>query len=71
MRGGVPFDGVAQVAHVGLLVSAHHDQEERKTVVLFGHDVFTGLVTQAGWSVPEYKAWLLTTLAHQLLQRPN
>ena len=58
MRGGVPFDGVAQVAHVGLLVSAHHDQEERNTVVLLGREsVFTGLVTsRLGPSVPEYKA---------------
>ena len=47
------------------------DRATDRVVVLFGHDVFTGLVTQAGWSVPEYKAWLLTTLAHQLLQRPK
>lgn len=40
-------------------------------VVLFGHDVFTGLVTEAGWGVPEYKAWLFTTLVHQLLRRPR
>jgi TetR/AcrR family transcriptional regulator, regulator of autoinduction and epiphytic fitness len=40
-------------------------------VVLFGHDVFTSLVTQARWSVPEYKAWLVTTLTQQLLQRPR
>ena len=38
-------------------------------VTLFGHDVFRSLVTEAGWGVPEYKAWLLTTLAQQLLQR--
>ena len=31
----------------------------------------TGLLSQAGWSLPEYKAWLLTTLAQQLLQRPK
>ena len=40
-------------------------------VALFGHDVFRSLVSQAGWSVPEYKAWLLTTLAQQLLQPPS
>ena len=28
-------------------------------------------VTGAGWSVPEYKAWLYTTLVHQLVQRPR
>jgi AcrR family transcriptional regulator len=40
-------------------------------VVLFGHDVYRSLVGEAGWSVPEYKTWLLTALAHQLLQRPK
>ena len=38
-------------------------------VVLFGHDVFRGLVVEAGWSVPAYKAWLFPTLVQQLLQR--
>ena len=38
---------------------------------LFGHDIFGNLVTEAGWSVPEYKAWLFTTLVQQLLQRPR
>lgn len=40
-------------------------------VVLFGHDVYRSLVGDAGWSVPEYKTWLLSTLAQQLLQRPR
>ena len=40
-------------------------------VVLFGHDVYRSLIGEAGWSVPEYKGWLLTTLAQQLLQRPK
>ena len=40
-------------------------------VALFGHDVFRSLVSEATWSVREYKAWLLTTLAQQLLQRPR
>ena len=39
--------------------------------MLFGHDTFTSLVTDAGWSVVEYKAWLFTTLTQQLLQRPR
>ncbi len=40
-------------------------------VVLFGHDVYRSLVGDAGWSVPEYKSWLLATLAQQLLHRPE
>ncbi len=47
-------------------------ETERATdlmVVLFGHDVFHGLVGEAGWSVVEYKAWLYTTLVQQLLRR--
>lgn len=40
-------------------------------VVIFGHDVYRSLVGDAGWSVPEYKTWLLNTLAQQLLQRPE
>jgi TetR/AcrR family transcriptional regulator of autoinduction and epiphytic fitness len=38
-------------------------------VVLFGHDVFRGLVGEAGWSIVEFKAWLFTSLVQQLLQR--
>jgi hypothetical protein len=63
---------VARLAELGML--RHGLNPERATdrvVVLFGHVVFTSLVTQARWSVPEYKAWLLTTLAQQLLQRPK
>jgi len=40
-----------------------------RVAVLFGHDVFGNLVTEAGWSLPEYKAWLYTTLIQQLLQQ--
>jgi AcrR family transcriptional regulator len=40
-------------------------------VVLFGHDVFRGLVLDAGWSVSAYKAWLLPTLVQQLLKQPR
>ena len=63
---------VARLAELGVL--RHGLDPERATdlvVVLFGHDVFTGLVTEARWSVPEYKAWLFTALVHQLLQRPR
>lgn len=35
--------------------------------VLVGHDVYTGLVDGAGWTVPAYKAWVFATLAQQLL----
>ena len=38
-------------------------------VVLFGHDVFHGLVGEAGWSVTDYKAWLFDTLIQQLLRQ--
>ena len=63
---------VARLAELNALRHGlHPDRATDRVVVLFGHDVFTGLVTQAGWSVPEYKAWLLTTLAQQLLQRPK
>ena len=61
---------VARLAELGAL--RHGLTPDRATdlvVVLFGHDVFRSLVSEAGWSVPEYKAWLLTTLAQQLLQR--
>jgi AcrR family transcriptional regulator len=63
---------VARLAELGMLRPGL--DPERATdivVVLFGHDVFTSLVTQARWSVPEYKAWLATTLTQQLLHRPR
>jgi TetR/AcrR family transcriptional regulator, regulator of autoinduction and epiphytic fitness len=61
---------VARLAELGVLrPGLEPDRATDLVVVLFGHDVFRSLVTQAGWSVPEYKAWLLTTLAQQLLQR--
>lgn len=37
--------------------------------VFFGHEVYRGLVVDAGWSLVAYKAWLFTTLVQQLLQR--
>ena len=41
--------------------------------LLAGHDPYRTLVLDAGWAVPEYKAWLFTTLIQQLLkpQRPD
>jgi hypothetical protein len=34
-----------------------------------GHDVYGGLVVEAGWNLVSYKAWLFRTLFQQLLQR--
>jgi len=41
--------------------------------LLAGHDPYRALVLDAGWAVPEYKAWLFTTLVQQLLnpQKPD
>jgi TetR/AcrR family transcriptional regulator of autoinduction and epiphytic fitness len=36
-------------------------------VVLFGHDVYRGLVLDAGWSEADYRAWLSSMLSEQLL----
>ena len=63
---------VARLAELGVLRDGlAPDRATDLVVTLFGHDVFRSLVSAAGWSVPEYKAWLLTTLAQQLLQRPK
>ncbi|MDP8927047.1 MAG: TetR/AcrR family transcriptional regulator [Actinomycetota bacterium] len=40
-------------------------------VVLAGHDVYRGLVQEAQWPVPVYKAWLFTILTQQLLDAPT
>ena len=63
---------VARLADLGALRDRlTRDRATDIVVTLFGHDVFRSLVSEATWSVPEYKAWLLTTLAQQLLQRPR
>ena len=36
--------------------------------VINSHETFLGLTRDAGWTVPEYKAWLYETLSHQLLR---
>jgi TetR/AcrR family transcriptional regulator, regulator of autoinduction and epiphytic fitness len=36
--------------------------------VLFSHHTFLGLTHDAGWTIPEYKAWLYRVLATQLLK---
>jgi AcrR family transcriptional regulator len=63
---------VARLADLGALRERlTRDRATDIVVALFGHDVFRSLVSEASWRVPEYKAWLLTTLAQQLLQRPR
>ena len=63
---------VARLADLGALRDGlSHERATDIVVTLFGHDVFRSLVSEATWSVPEYKAWLLTTLAQQLLQQPR
>ena len=49
---------------------------ERATDIMFvlnGHGTFQGLVIDANWSLPTYKAWLYSTLVAQLLApgQPN
>ena len=59
---------VASVAALGQLRPGLDPERAIDLVaVLVGHDVFRGLVLDAGWPAPAYKAWLFTTLVHQLL----
>ncbi len=61
---------VARLAELGAL--RHGLDPDRATDLvgaLFGHDVFRSLVSEAGWSVPDYKAWLFPALVQQLLER--
>jgi AcrR family transcriptional regulator len=63
---------VAKLGALGALrAGLDEDRATDIVVVLFGHDVYRSVVGEAGWSVTEYKTWLLTTLAQQLLQRPK
>lgn len=63
---------VARLAELGALRDGlDPDRATVIVVALFSHDVFGSLVTDAGWSVPEYKAWLFTTLVQQLLRGPR
>jgi AcrR family transcriptional regulator len=45
------------------------DRATDLVVVLFGHDVFRSLISDASWTVIDYKAWLFTTLVQQLLRQ--
>jgi len=59
---------VARLTELGALRHGlHTDHGTDLVVVLFGHEVFHGLVSEAGWNVTAYKAWLFTTLVQQLL----
>jgi TetR/AcrR family transcriptional regulator of autoinduction and epiphytic fitness len=61
---------VARLTELGALRHGlDPDHATDLVVVLFGHDVFHGLVSEAGWNVAAYKAWLFTTLVQQLLQQ--
>lgn len=61
---------VARIAELGgLRAGLDVPRATDLVVVLFGHDVYRGLVQDAGWTVPSYKAWLFTTLVQQLLGR--
>lgn len=59
---------VARVAELGgLRPGLDLERATDLVVVLAGHDVYRGLVQEALWPVPVYKAWLFTTLTQQLL----
>jgi hypothetical protein len=61
---------VARVAELGALRDGLNvDRAADLAFVLVGHDVYRGLVREAGWTAPAYKAWLFTTLVRQLLHR--
>lgn len=59
---------IARLANRGQLRSGL--TVERATDILFvlySHETCLGLTRDAGWSVPDYKAWLYALLVHQLL----
>jgi TetR/AcrR family transcriptional regulator of autoinduction and epiphytic fitness len=61
---------VARIAELGdLRPELDVERGTDIVVVLFGHEVYRGLVQDAGWTVPSYKAWLFATLVQQLLGR--
>jgi TetR/AcrR family transcriptional regulator of autoinduction and epiphytic fitness len=51
----------------GLRPGLDADRATDLVVVLLGHDVYRGLVQDAGWSPAAYRTWLVTTLVQQLL----
>lgn len=60
---------VARIAELGCL-RPHLDVEHATDLVavLLGHDVYSGLVQEAGWPVRAYRGWLFSTLVEQLLR---
>jgi len=60
---------VARIAELGCL-RPHLDVEHATDLVavLVGHDVYDGLVQEAGWAVRAYRGWLFSTLVEQLLR---
>lgn len=59
---------VARVAELGgLRPGLDAERAADVVVVLAGPDVYLGLVREAGWPVPAYKAWLFTALVRELL----
>jgi len=60
---------IARIADLGAL---RDDLDQQKATdlmfVLVSHDTFRGLVQQAEWTLPAYKAWLYTTLTQQLIR---
>jgi TetR/AcrR family transcriptional regulator of autoinduction and epiphytic fitness len=63
---------VARIAELGgLRPELDVERATDLVVVLVGHDVYRGLVQEAGWNASAYKAWLFTTLVHQLLGTPE
>lgn len=61
---------VARLAELGAVRDdLNVDRAADLAFVLLGHDVYRGLVREAGWAAAAYKAWLFTTLVRQLLQR--
>lgn len=63
---------VGRLAGLGALREGlDEDRAADLVFVLVGHDVYRGLVRDAGWSLVDYKAWLFDTLVRQLLGRPE
>jgi hypothetical protein len=59
----------ARIADIGALRDDIDQQTATDLIfVLISHDTFRGLVQQAEWSLPAYKAWLFTTLTQQLIR---
>jgi TetR/AcrR family transcriptional regulator of autoinduction and epiphytic fitness len=59
---------VARIAELGgLRTELNVDRATDIVFVLNGHGTFQGLVIDANWSLPTYKAWLYSTLVSQLL----